>query len=1319
MEKVVNAIGDAFLSTSIQRLFDGLNSIPDLLRFTHEGNIQAELKKWGRMLKRIYLVLDDAEERQWENPLVKMWVSDLRDLAYDAEDVLDELATEAQRRKLQAEPLARASKVRKIISTVSASMNLTTLKFSTEIVSKIEGISTRLDEIIKEKEDLHLGMCTRGRTNQMRARLPTTSLVNESKIYGREQDKKEILELLKKESSGVNVSVIPIVGMGGVGKTTLAQLIFNVTTLEFDLKAWVSVGEDFDVLRMTKTILHSVGWEDKYDKELNLLQIKLKEKLSQKKFLIVLDDVWTESYDHWTLFRSPFDVGAPGSRIIITTRNESVSSMMGTIRGYSLEHLSCEDCLSIFAQHALGATNFDEHLELEEIGKEIVKRCKGLPLAAKALGGLLRGSPNRNVWEEVLHSDIWDLPDEKNSILPALRLSYFHLPSHLKQCFAYCAIFPKDFEFDRDELVLLWMAEGFLYQSKKMKPMQDIGCEYFDDLLSRSFFQQSSSDKSLYVMHDLMNDLAKSVTKETCFHLGDKFDTTLCAKVRHSSFTSHRYNTSQRFEVFHKMMGLRTFLAMPLMSGHCRNHISSKVLQDLVPELKCLRVLSLSGYHFMELPNSIGALKHLRYLNLSHTRIERLPDSVTELLNLQTLLLNGCFYLIELPSGIGKLINLQCLDISGTVELEEMPLEIGNLAYLHTLTKFIVGKDNGLKITELNKFSHLSGMLHISGIENVLNFREAEFANLKEKQRLEELDLEWAIDSSGSRNPRDEVQVLNSLRPPQNLLRLSIKSFGGTEFPSWIGDPTFTNMARINLWNCRNIMSLPPLGQLPSLEELSIGGMNGLKRVGMEFHGDGSSFASLKTLTIENMLEWEQWSWSHGQNEEAAGTFPNLRKLKLGNCPKLVCKLPSCLQSLRELSIASCHRAVLGSLYDITSLTALYISDVSGLVSLQHMEKLVALEDLTIQACNQLKYLWKDGGKLACLKHLDISFCRQLESLVEGKEGQLPCNLKVLKISDCNGLVKLANGLDNLSSLRDLSISFCQKLLSFPAAGYLLRHLEIQGCDSLDYMPKGITSDVNDMNQTSQLETLKIGYCNWPAQVVESVFRGLSHLRELRMVECPQLTGLPIHSLISLTISGCENFRSLPNQMQNLTSLTLYDCGGLECFPEVGLPPNLTNLSISNCGGLESFPRRGLPPKLTKLSICYCKNLKQPMTEWGLHKLPCLRYLGIWGTSPSTNMFDSFPDDDGLLLPTSLTYLRIRELENLKSISRGVQKLASLRSLRIVNCRNLLSFPEEGFPATLEHLWIDRCPHLNERCSKDKGDYWPIISHIAAVTIYS
>ncbi|XP_023903855.1 putative disease resistance RPP13-like protein 1 [Quercus suber] len=291
--------------------------------------------------------------------------------------------------------------------------------------------------------------------------------------------------------------------MGGLGKTTLAQLVYNDDDVSyyFDLKAWACVSDDFDIVRVTKVILESIIAPETYNvNDLNLLQVKLKEKLSDKKFLFILDDVWNEDYNDWTKLRSPFEFGALGSKIIVTTQNYGVSLTMGTTPTYELKDLSNDSCWRVFTQHALGATDFTMHPELEEIGRDTLDKCKGSPLAAKVLGGLLRAKHSCDEWKNVLNSKIWDIPEEKSNILSILKLSYEYLPSHLKRCFAYCSLFPKDYKFKEKELVLLWMAEGLVQETERNKPMEDIGSEYFQDLLMRSFFQQSYSDESLFVV---------------------------------------------------------------------------------------------------------------------------------------------------------------------------------------------------------------------------------------------------------------------------------------------------------------------------------------------------------------------------------------------------------------------------------------------------------------------------------------------------------------------------------------------------------------------------------------------------------------------------------------------------------------------------------------------------------------------------------------------------------------------------------------------------------------------------------------------------
>ncbi|KAL6327936.1 hypothetical protein AAG906_031280 [Vitis piasezkii] len=417
---MASIIGEAVLSGFIQKLVDMVTS-PELWKYARKEQVDSELKRWKNILIKIYVVLNDAEEKQMTNPLVKIWLDELRDLAYDVEDILDDFATEALRSSMMAQPQQGTSKVRGMLSSLFPSASTS----NSSMHSKIEEITPRLQDISAQKNDLDLREIAGGWSDRKRKRaqiLPTTSLVVESDVYGRKQIKRPYLR-----NSNCRY--------GRYRQTTLAQLAFNDDEVKgrFDLRAWV----------------------------------KLKEKFSEKKFLLVLDDVWNENCHEWDTLCMPMRAGAAGSKLIVTTRNEGVAAVTRTCPAYPLRELSNNDCLSLFTQQALRTRNFDAHPHLKEVGEEIVRRCKGLPLAAKALGGMLRNQLSRDAWANILTSRIWDLPEDKSHILPALMLSYHHLPSHLKRCFAYCSMFPKDYEFDKDDLVLLWMAEGFCRKRRR------------------------------------------------------------------------------------------------------------------------------------------------------------------------------------------------------------------------------------------------------------------------------------------------------------------------------------------------------------------------------------------------------------------------------------------------------------------------------------------------------------------------------------------------------------------------------------------------------------------------------------------------------------------------------------------------------------------------------------------------------------------------------------------------------------------------------------------------------------------------------------
>ena len=278
-------------------------------------------------------------------------------------------------------------------------------------------------------------------------------------------------------------------------------------------------------------------------------------------------------------------------------------------------------------------------------------------------------------------------PSEKREVLSPLKLSYDHLSVHLKRCLAYCLIFPPEYEFEKEKLVHLWMAEGFLQLPGESRSMEEVGDEYFRELLLRSFLQRSNGNKSRFMMQDLMSYLATLVSGKFCFRLEYDDTSGMNAWTRHLSLFRRKYDCPMIFEAIDKAKFIITCLSL----DHESSHFSSIKLQNLLSKLQFLRVLSLSHYHITELPVSINKLKHLRYMNLSHTAIKILPETVCALYNLQTLILSNCHYLTKLPKNMWKLINLRHLDIIGT-NLNEMPKEMSRLGSLQTLLTLLSAK---------------------------------------------------------------------------------------------------------------------------------------------------------------------------------------------------------------------------------------------------------------------------------------------------------------------------------------------------------------------------------------------------------------------------------------------------------------------------------------------------------------------------------------------------------------------------------------------------------------------------------------------------
>jgi Leucine-rich repeat (LRR) protein len=830
------------------------------------------------------LLLDAEEKNAAGDPAVRRWLGRLEDAIYDADDLLDVVSTEALRREM----LTRDKKAKKVRIFFSKSNQLL---YRLKMAPKIKAMRERLDSIYAEGDRFHLKVRpVETRVGENRGN--THSFVRAEEVIGRDDDKKAVIHRLLDSNVEDNVSILPIVAIGGLGKTTLAQLIFNDDQIQnhFQLKMWVCVSDPFHVKNIVEKILEAATKNKPQPAEMNTLVSKLKEEIDGKKYLLVLDDVWNEDHGKWSELKEVLMGGASGSRILVTTRSEKVARISGTVQSYSLRGLKEDESWCLLKQLA-----FEKGKEPEEtssiaaVGREILKKCSGVPLAIRTIGSLLRFKSLEAEWSSFKENELSKIPQNENDIVPTLKLSYNYLPSHLKHCFAYCSLFPKDYQFDKSILIQLWMAQGFVKScDDQNRCLEEVGNEYFMDLLWRSFFQEAETDDFGDVicckMHDLMHDLAISVAGSLITTLDDK-KRNLHEKTRHVSVVGSSITTS-----LCKASRIRTFLCdyptvfnisdceaiissskfLRVLDLHERNH---ELLPSSIGELKHLRYLDLSSNgnlkklpncitrlqnlqtlklqfckNLEELPNSIGELKHLRYLDLScNNNLKKLPNSMSRLQNLQMLELSCCENLEELPRDMKELVNLRHLEINGCNRLTYMPRGLGLLTNLQTLSKFVVHKDplsqhsSGLK--ELEGLNNLRGDLRIENLRHGKDgASECKEAILKEKQHLQSLRLEWSTEGgvNASDVNVDDEMLLEVLQPHPNLKTLCLSYNLGSRLPSWL--LSLTNLVTLRLLGCTKCQYLPSLSQLPSLKDLYLSHMDAMEYISDS--GDSNEFSS-------------------------------------------------------------------------------------------------------------------------------------------------------------------------------------------------------------------------------------------------------------------------------------------------------------------------------------------------------------------------------------------------------------------------------------------------------------------------------------------
>ncbi|XP_026400163.1 putative disease resistance protein RGA3 [Papaver somniferum] len=890
--------------------------------------------------------------------------------------------------------------------------------------------------------------------------------------------------------------------MGGLGKTTLAQKVFNDRKIMdyFVVRCWICVSDDFSPAIFFRIILRSLGEEVAHDRQtLDYLRSRLQKKLVGKRFLVVLDDVWNEDKGTWDTLKTSLSCGEKGSFIVVTTRLRTVALLMATLPHYLPRILSEEDCWSLFKGRAFMHGEDKNFPELEAVGKEIVKKCCGIPLAAKALGGLLQFKREEKQWLNVKDSQVWELQDNSSdAILPALQLSYTHLSSQSKQCFAYCSIYPKDYLMKKEELILLWMANGFIQSTGKIMEYEDVGNEIFNDLSWRSFFQDFQKDEGGDVisckMHDLMHDIVCSVMSDECVSVEGDYNK-VSSTTRYVSYKEE--NTDIEYSFLETMLRIREFRLVPSYFSRFKFGFQLTFLRFIFSNLECLRVLSLAGLTISRIPNSISKLKHLRYVNLSETNITSLPKDFCRLINLQVLKLHGCHVLKCLPSDLRKMTNLRHLDITGCYRLKKMAIEMGKLISLRTLSLFVVGKEPGCGITELKDLQHLKGRLRILGLEHVKSAANARNANLIQKKHLQSLYLCW---SSGLPDTEEEEQaqlmVGEGLQPHPKLKRFYIDGYGGVRFPHWIG--VGVSLVEITLWECHKCEHLPQLGNLPLLKILRLDNLHSVKSIS-EFYHHGDQvipfFPSLEELYISGiyhqsgkisspcplshiyrMYHFEKISSpsplspssssSQSLSSNQVLSFPRLRILEIRNCPELASfiSLPPSLEMLvltkthEELllrylkqSPSSLERLEIGGFPNLVSVQNNGLRDLANLRELKisgcpelDFQNLISLRSLELHSLDKIRYF----PPLPLLTSLRINYCSGLTTLEEWMPNLT--SLQYLVIENCKNLNSLSDGLQRLTELVDLRILDSKNLKSLPDDGLerltALRFLIIKNC---------------------------------------------------------------------------------------------------------------------------------------------------------------------------------------------------------------------------------------------------------------------------------
>ncbi|KAK1697180.1 hypothetical protein QYE76_013877 [Lolium multiflorum] len=1044
----------------------------------------------------------------------------------------------------------------------------------------------------------------------------TTGQSIEPKLYGRDNILNSIIyDMTKGKYRIKDLTVLPIVGPGGIGKTTLIQHIYHNKEVQnhFQVVIWVCVSLSFNLNKLLEDIkkyLPPVEGEKGYRPE-ELIEKRLK----SKRFLIVLDDMWEcSNEDDWERLLLPLKTSQEkGSMILVTTRFPAIAQMVGTNdHSIELEGLESKYFRELFHAFVFGDDQRRrDHGFLLETGDKIMVKLKGSPLAAKTVGRLLRKDLNLRHWRRILESKEWETQTGVNDIMPALKLSYDYLPFQLQQCFLYSALFPEDFKFSGGYLINFWIGLDILQPDAQNQTFEDIALSNLNDLVAHGFFIEGIYDSPWYVMHDLLHDLALQVASRDCIslHRSNAGSVYIQPSIRHLSIiidddddTVSRENFNSQLRKLKTRLKVKQLHTLMFFGEIDESFVNT--LGDLFGEAKALRFL-----HLVNMPcsvesvlNNFSELVHLRYLCLGtkYGRDMHLPLAISRFYHLRILDLGQWYGCCDLPKNMSNLAKLRHF-YAPSDELHSDMLNVGKLVLLQELKVFRANKENeGFEPRQLEHLTELRE-LGIYNLENMHTREEAAKVKLIEKNYLDRLTLDWDSERCYT-EPGVEAVVLESLQPHRYLEELCIRGHGGPSCPTWLGDNLAVEaLQSLHLvgasWKC-----LPSLGKMHGLDTLKLYNIALTKEFVIE-----QSFCRLIRLELVGLGSFENWVPS-----QEAHMFPLLQLLIIRGCPKLL-GLPlsnhivspkpdqygtiDWFPKLQNLIIKKCPEFLAPYIPWTKTLRSVKLggvkllekfqyssesSDVNiiGKDDLQSLDQVLAfnnltgLEQLTLRECPPLES--KHLRMLTSLKKLDAdSLYGLVGPLGEGDvEWQLPVECLVAREYRGASGKELTELLTHLPRLSILGIRTCTKITQLAV-----------GVDVQQHTTSVAASEVKEggrtMSATSEVE--EDGLLLLPAHLSDS-------LRELYIDGCRELvlvdpsTSLPARGGGQ---RGLQTLRSLQSlhviySPKFLSAISSFSC----CL----FPSSLQNLSLNGVEGMGMLEPLSNLTSLTQLELWCCGN---------------------------------------------------------------------------------------------------------------------------------